>query len=292
MDDLNRAYQVLGVNASMSIEEIEAVYDELVLTYKKEAKYNMYYQQKLEEWEEAYECILEERLDELDDESIEQIYPSLSHSSHHLVKEIRVGILVGFVVLMILGIVIVDQIYSMQPTEQQDELALNLPDANSQISQLANQFVLTLGKFNAYDQWDWGYYENGSEWTVVVVFEVKEAQELGALVNLYNFRLESDAPLSALPEEVYLDSEINHIHYLGQYSEIIPQSQKFGVVFKVDAFYEGEERYIYYHHPDGEVQTVGSLIFESGDEEVENPVIYVEGIMRGEVDVIDTKVIG
>ena len=37
MDDLNRAYQVLGVNASMSLEEIEAIYDELVLKYKKEA---------------------------------------------------------------------------------------------------------------------------------------------------------------------------------------------------------------------------------------------------------------
>ena len=43
MDDLNRAYQVLGVNASMSLEEIEAIYDELVLKYKKEAKCNMYY---------------------------------------------------------------------------------------------------------------------------------------------------------------------------------------------------------------------------------------------------------
>ena len=48
MDDLNRAYQVLGVNASMSLEEIEAIYDELVLKYKKEAKCNMYYRQKLQ----------------------------------------------------------------------------------------------------------------------------------------------------------------------------------------------------------------------------------------------------
>ena len=277
MDDLNRAYQVLGVNASMSLEEIEAIYDELVLKYKKEAKCNMYYRQKLQEWEEAYDCIMECRLDELDEraEEMDRIYPSLSGASNHLVKEIKIGMIVGVAVLIMLGIVVVEQMYftkqtSIQGTENLISDVIS-SDLNSELFYLANHFTLNLGKFKSTDEWDWGYYENGPTWTVVVVLEVTEATDLGALINLNNFRLNSDYPTISIPEDVYLDSDVNHIHYLGAYSEIVPKSQKFGIVFNVDVFYEGEERFIYYHHPDGRVQTVGSLYFEQ-----ETRGIYVD----------------
>lgn len=277
MDDLNRAYQVLGVNASMSLEEIEAIYDELVLKYKKEAKRNMYYRQKLEEWEEAYDCIMESRLEELDEreEEVDRIYPSLSSHSNHLVKEIKIGIIVGLSVLIMLGMVLIEQLYFNEQLPTQNSVPLTSDvissDSSTELFHLANQFTLKLGKFKSSDEWDWGYYENGNTWTIVVAFEVTEATNLGALVNLNNFRLNSDYPTSRVPEDVYLDSDVNHIHYLGAYSEIVPKSQKFGVVFNVNAFYEGEERFIYYHHPDGRVQNVGSLVFEQ-----ETHGIYVD----------------
>ena len=44
------------------------------------------------------------------------------------------------------------------------------------------------------------------------------------------------------------------------------------MVFKVDPFYKGEERFIYYDYPDGRVEMIGSLYFES--EQDEN-MIYV-----------------
>lgn len=273
MDDLNRAYEILGVNASMSIEEIEATYDALLLKYAKESEQNMYYRQKLMEWEEAYECIMEHR--ELEEESI---YPSPSKYSTNL--EVKIGSLMMGIILLIGGIIFVEQLFLKEEIEL--ETSNNLTSMTSSLTptdalfELGNNFTLSLSKINEYDQWDWGYYENEDNWTVVVVLEVSEAEELGALINLYNFRLEDDYPTSNIVEDIYLDSTINHIHYLGDYSELVPKSRKFGVVFNVDAFYNGEERFIYYTHPDGRVQTVGSLYFESDIDEFKEPGIYVD----------------
>ena len=49
MDDVNRAYQILGVTPTMSLEEIEAVYDELLEKYEHLADDNMYYKEKIAE---------------------------------------------------------------------------------------------------------------------------------------------------------------------------------------------------------------------------------------------------
>ena len=48
MDDVNRAYQILGVTPTMSLEEIEAVYDELLEKYEHLADDNMYYKESVD----------------------------------------------------------------------------------------------------------------------------------------------------------------------------------------------------------------------------------------------------
>ena len=60
----------------------------------------------------------------------------------------------------------------------------------------------------------------------------------------------------------YSDEELNQVHYLGGYSELVPLNQKFGVVFNVAAFEQGEERILYYYYPDGSKHEVGRLIFD------------------------------
>ena len=61
---------------------------------------------------------------------------------------------------------------------------------------------------------------------------------------------------------------------MGENSEIIPVNEKFGIVFDVDAFRPGEERILYYYHPDGSKQEVGRLIFEEL-EETEDHGIFI-----------------
>ena len=61
MDDVNRAYQILGVTPTMSLEEIEAVYDELLEKYEHLADDNMYYKEKIAEWTDAFDCIIDQR---------------------------------------------------------------------------------------------------------------------------------------------------------------------------------------------------------------------------------------
>ena len=117
MDELNRAYELLGVTASMSLDEIEMVYDELVLKYQQEAKSNMYYQHKLEEWKKAYECILDDRLDELNSEeiaSMHKIYPNSLKPPNQFGKEVKIGLLVSMIVSVILALIIANQIYCLK----------------------------------------------------------------------------------------------------------------------------------------------------------------------------------
>ncbi len=47
MDDVNRAYELLGVTPTMSLEEIEAVYEELLEQYGHLENDNMYYKEKI-----------------------------------------------------------------------------------------------------------------------------------------------------------------------------------------------------------------------------------------------------
>ena len=46
-----------------------------------------------------------------------------------------------------------------------------------------------------------------------------------------------------------------------------------GIVFNVDAFRPGEERILYYYHPDGSKQEVGRLIFEELEETEDHGII-------------------
>ena len=77
-----------------------------------------------------------------------------------------------------------------------------------------------------------------------------------------NFRLEEDCPTTLITKDIYSDEELNQVHYLGGYSELVPLNQKFGVVFNVAAFEQGEERILYYYYPDGSKHEVGRLIFD------------------------------
>ena len=47
----------------MSLEEIEAVYDELLEKYEHLADDNMYYKEKIAEWTDAFDCIIDHRID-------------------------------------------------------------------------------------------------------------------------------------------------------------------------------------------------------------------------------------
>ena len=146
--------------------------------------------------------------------------------------------------------------------------------AEPSVYDLSNNFHLSLSKFNELDDWDWGYYENHGKWTVILAIQVLEAAEEGAVINTYNFRLDEDYPTTYISNDIYLDEELNQVHYLGENSEIIPVNEKFGIVFDVDAFRLGEERILYYYHPDGSKQEVGRLIFEEL-EETEDHGIFI-----------------
>ena len=170
-----------------------------------------------------------------------QIYPNSFKNSNQLGKEFKIGLLVSMIVLVILILIIVDQVHYLKYESKEEvveEIVLN--NETSQWFDLANEFTLSLGKFNYEDEWDWAYYDNTKHWTVIIALEVTEAKELGALVNLNNFHLESDYPMNFIPTDIYLDSDVNQVHYLGAYSELIPKNQRFGIVFEVDAFYKGE----------------------------------------------------
>ena len=272
MDELSRAYLVLGVNPSMSIEEIDDIYEELIREYSTKAKENMYYQKKIEEWQEAYEIILEYRISNDQEEFLSPI--SIKES----LKEFKLAKFVIAALLIVLSVVIVNQIsdsWNSEPVTTSTS-PFEKGSYSSALYDLANGFTLNLGKFNSTADWDWGYFENGQSWTIVVAIEVVESHDLGAFINVYNFRLDEDHPTTYISEDIYLDPDLNVIHYLGSFSELVPANGKFGVVFQVPSFQSGEERIIYYQHPDGMIQTVGQLSFKTSEMEVEDKGIFVD----------------
>ena len=272
MDELSRAYLVLGVNPSMSIEEIDDIYEELIREYSTKAKENMYYQKKIEEWQEAYEIILEYRISNDQEEFLSPI--SIKES----LKEFKLAKFVIAALLIVLSVVIVNQIsdsWNSEPVTTSTS-PFEKGSYSSALYDLANGFTLNLGKFNSTADWDWGYFENGQSWTIVVAIEVVESHDLGAFINVYNFRLDEDHPTTYISEDIYLDPDLNVIHYLGSFSELVPANGKFGVVFQVPSFQSGEVRTIYYEHPDGMIQTVGQLSFKTSEMEVEDKGIFVD----------------
>lgn len=275
MNELNCAYRTLGVDDSMTLEEIETVYEDLLRKYSAEAKRNMYYEQKLIEWKEAYECILKNRIDE-EEEDCELFFIDKVRNSIRVGKLVHIMIVCILIILSMIMIGKGDWFYSLRHKDNSDvTLSYKNEVYALALNELSNQFTLTLANFNDQAQWDWGYYEIGTSWTVIAAIEVSDSNDLGAFINLYNFRLGDDYPTTYIPEDIYLDQDLNRVHYLGKFSELIPRHQKFGIVFQVNSFEQGEERVIYYHHPDGTKQVVGTLIFESTEGEAEDKGILV-----------------
>ncbi len=272
MDELNRAYSVLGVDPSMSIEEIEDSYEELIREYSAKATDNMYYQRKMEEWQEAYDIILEYRMED------EQREPLLPTSIKEYLKEFKLAGVIISAMVLVCSVVIVEQVsvWWSQESTVSSASPFEKGSYSNALYDLANDFTLNLGKFSRTADWDWGYFENGQSWTIVVAIEVVDSHDLGAFINVYNFRLDEDHPTTYISEDVYLDSDLNAIHYLGSFSELVPVNEKFGIVFQVPAFQAGEERTIYYQHPDGTIQTVGQLSFKTSEVEVEDKGIFVD----------------
>lgn len=258
MDDVNRAYEILGVTPTMSLEEIEGVYDELLQKYEHLSEDNMYYKEKIVEWSDAFDCIIEHRIDLAEHQDLVQSGQQPQRFwSLTMIKLIFLG-LIAFIVI-------------------KDLNWLNTTPKTSQtpgIYELSNNFRLSLSKFSEFDNWDWGYYEEGDGWVVVIAVEVSKAAEDGAFINAYNFRLEEDYPTTYITKDIYLDDDLNQVHYLGNNSELINVNEKFGIVFQVKAFEQGEERVLYYYHPDGSKHEVGRLIFDRL-EEPENHGIFI-----------------
>lgn len=271
MDELSRAYLVLGVNPSMSIQEIEEIYEGLIREYSAKAKDNMYYQRKMEEWQDAYEVILEYRMADDEEELLSPI------SIKEYLKEFKLAKFVITAMIVVLSVVVIDQVSALwsQESVTTSQTPFEKGSYSNTLYDLANGFTLNLGKFNNTADWDWGYFENGQSWTVVVAIEVIESHDLGAFINVYNFRLDEDHPTTYISEDIHLDPDLNAIHYLGSFSELVPVNQKFGVVFQVPSFQAGEERIIYYQHPDGMTQTVGRLSFKTSEMEAEDKGIFV-----------------
>lgn len=272
MDELSRAYLVLGVNSSMSMDEIDDIYEELIREYSTKVKENMYYQKKIEEWQEAYEIILEYRISNDQEAFLSPI------SIQESLKEFKLAKFVIVTLLIVLSVVIVNQIsdsWSFEPVTTSTS-PFEKGSYSSALYDLATGFTLNLGKVNSTVDWDWGYFENGESWTIVVAIEVIESHDLGAFINVYNFRLDEDHPTTYISEDIYLDPDLNAIHYLGSFSELVPSNGKFGVVFQVPSFQSGEERTIYYEHPDGIIQKVGQLSFKTSEMEVEDKGIFVD----------------
>lgn len=258
MDDVNRAYDILGVKPTMSLEEIEGVYEELLQKYEHLAEDNMYYQEKLVEWDRAFDCIIEHRIDIADDSDLPN---EGKRSSKFLTLMAIQMIFLGFI--------------SVTVFKEFDELKLRPLSSDSPgIYELSTNFKLSLCKFSEFDNWDWGYYEEDGEWVIVVAVEVSKAAKDGALINATNFRLEEDYPTTYITKEIYSDEDLNQVHYLGNNSELVKVNEKFGVVFQVEAFEQGEERVLYYYHPDGSKHEVGRLIFDVFQES-ENPGIFI-----------------
>lgn len=250
MDDVNRAYEILGVTPTMSLEDIEGVYDELLQKYEHLAEDNMYYKEKIVEWSDAFDCIIEHRIDIAEHQGLSQAEQRPRRFwSLTIIKLIFVG-LIAFIVI------------------KEFNWLSTTPKTSSTpgIYELSNNFQLSLSKFSEVDNWDWGYYEEGDEWVVVIAIEVSKAAEDGALINAYNFRLEEDYPTTYITKDIYLDDDLNQVHYLGNNSELVTVNGKFGVVFQVKAFEQGEERVLYYYHPDGSKHEVGRLIFDMLEE--------------------------
>lgn len=251
MDDVNRAYELLGVTPTMSLEEIETVYEELLEQYGHLESDNMYYKEKINQWTEAFECIIDYRID-----IAEQINTTSNIKQKSFFSILSV---IKVVFIVIVACVVIKEISWLESPQTITK--------ESSIYDLSNNFHLSLSKFNELDDWDWGYYENQGKWTVILAIQVSDASEEGAVINTYNFRLDKDYPTTYISNDIYLDEELNQVHYLGENSEIIPVNQKFGIVFNVAAFKPGEERILYYYHPDGSKQEVGRLIFEGLEEE-------------------------
>ena len=246
MDDVNRAYQILGVTPTMSLEEIEAVYDELLEKYEHLADDNMYYKEKIAEWTDAFDCIIDHRID---------ITEHPSYQNHSDQRWLSSLVVVKLVFIVIIACIVIKQIGWLETPNQS-------VSNGSSIYELSNNFELSLSKFSEFTDWDWGYYEDGDQWTIILAIEVSKADEEGALINAYNFRLEEDCPTTLITKDIHSDEELNQVHYLGGYSELVPLNQKFGVVFNVAAFEQGEERILYYYYPDGSKHEVGRLIFD------------------------------
>lgn len=258
MDDVNRAYQLLGVTPNMSLEEIEAVYDELMQKYEHLAEDNMYYKEKVTEWTDAFECIIDYRIDVAG-----QANP---YENNQSVRRVLALTVMKIIFIIIIGFVVVKEIGWLETPK---------PNTNtSSIYELSNDFELSLSKFSEFSDWDWGYYEDGNQWTVILALKVSKAIEEGALINVYNFRLEEDYPTTFIAKDIYLDEDLNQVHYLGGYSELIPLNQTFGIIFQVEAFEVGEERILYYYHPDGSKHEVGRLTFDKINNE-EDHGIYI-----------------
>ena len=217
MDDVNRAYQLLGVTPTMSLEEIETVYDELMQQYGHLAEDNMYYKEKIAEWTDAFECIIDHRIDIAEQANL--------YENNQSKRRILALTVMKVIFVIIIAFVVVKEIGWLETTK---------PGADtSSIYELSNNFELSLSKFSEFSDWDWGYYEEGNQWTVILAIKVSKAREEGALINAYNFRLEEDYPTTFMEKDVYLDEDLNRVHYLGGYSELIPLNQTFGIIFQM-----------------------------------------------------------
>lgn len=253
MEDVKHAYEILGVTPTMSLEEIENVYECLVDDFLKQ-NHDSSQDERLLQWAEAFECIVESRID-------------LTACS---VKENRgqnvLIILLKVVAVIIFSCILIKEISWL---EQPDPS----PVGGVTTDELSNNFELVLSKFDETSYWDWGYYEQKDEWTVVVAIKVLEASAEGALVSAYNFKLGDDSPVTTVSKDVYKDEEINHLHYLGKYSELVPQSHKFAITFSVSPFMPGEQRILYYEFPNGRKIEVGRLKLENMNDHEDHGIL-------------------
>lgn len=137
MEDVKHAYEILGVTPTMSLEEIENVYECLVDDFLKQ-NHDSSQDERLLQWAEAFECIVESRID-------------LTACS---VKENR-GQKVLIILLKVVAVIIFSCILIKEISwlEQPDPS----PVGGVTTDELSNNFELVLSKFDETSYWDWGY---------------------------------------------------------------------------------------------------------------------------------------
>ncbi|MGL4374391.1 MAG: hypothetical protein ACRCS6_11430, partial [Turicibacter sp.] len=153
------------------------------------------------------------------------------------------------------------------------EISKEWTEVDKVLDALSNQFELKLSKFNGNADWDWAFFEDyGGYWYIALPIEVIKTKERGALVNLVNFKLEEEAGTAFFTENLYTDEELSGIHFLGEFEELIPVNEIFGVVFYVPALVEGEKRLLYYEYPNGTRKKIGSIYYHETKDSSKPPI--------------------